>query len=1065
LNRGHTRNQYTKKIMDNVDNQPSDQAHESSDGSLSNDPTPKSCSWDAYDAWNQLLFNRYYNAKADGQYVYIDIDDEEVKELQVTFSLANYTDVIKSTLDPRKGHLLDAHIARLDDWQSKGAKPPPPFIAVLAFFCLVAQYMRTDEKFHSNNYYDRLTETLLAKDRTKEHREDIRVGFAGVLKLWQQLDTWLRQQGGHFGLSSARPMSGFIYVGYGISQALLRASDRQKLPEFFAEYSLEPGREIPPADMERLMDDWIHRSTFSQAAHSNWRNTQAKRRMAEVATLELRNWDGSIPGTSETGLQVISKTQIVLESQLWTGPKPRLLWYIVFNVPKSKQSVTYDTEEGDSRGLPIDGKYMNSITVHRGLIAPWSEPIQNISIADFLVNNITMKAQDMPLKAIWLLKKVIVLAWDDEQKLYRSQKHLEFGHRSMLVVYKSIAEKVQRVVSEVDSGSMRMVPDHWGVPQDWVVFEDVKLVGIPDVGNNQDLFDLVPSIFSSIEWNGGLSLPGRRQWLSSRLPTLIINSMDKKLSVVIEDQGTTGTANHNAHTFKSTSTSLEINVASLGLKDGSYGLTVAAVEGDKLGEEIARRYFEVRSPDSPVRSIDYTFGHRSDLLNWTLSAGTLIADAAEKAQILVMGAFVSTEIMLPTTIARLPNKLGAIIGADQEDTVGPVSSPKRMLEGGIVCLNSAHHWYIETVDDNRKLQRGFCIYCGLSREFPGYKPPGYSKIKNSTTKFGFPVASPLPAPAPGTNTSRNTSKTISLATSSDSIPGYDYDGLLDACFTLGEGTWSEFELLARQVSADPAFSYNAIQLFSALGYIDVELDFRWVYPRNWKVSPPVIAVLEPERALFSGRRTYQLLRLLGDQVKQAGGSLDAINNSFGPTSYFIKGMKKGHLQEIADKIKVAINIKVAVVNHPAESIASQLTPLFKILKKSHCVQPAAVADVFDVAQATWKPSKLMEDNNLYRSLSIPRQYYLQNSGTCYRISYRCGKHLAAKLNQTSILAYERLRKELFCPLGAQLPDLYERVAVLCSGLPPVVDVTNHQVIYTQVSDEVAVALWNAIYGS
>jgi hypothetical protein len=64
------------------------------------------------------------------------------------------------------------------------------------------------------------------------------------------------------------------------------------------------------------------------------------------------------------------------------------------------------------------------------------------------------------------------------------------------------------------------------------------------------------------------------------------------------------------------------------------------------------------------------------------------------------------------------------------------------------------------------------------------------------------------------------------------------------------------------------------------------------------------------------------------------------------------------------------------------------------------------------------------------------------------------KHAAALiLKERPLMAYNRATEELTVPLGADLPVLYGRAAVLCSGLLPVA--AGRQFVYRNVPAELA----------
>ena len=68
------------------------------------------------------------------------------------------------------------------------------------------------------------------------------------------------------------------------------------------------------------------------------------------------------------------------------------------------------------------------------------------------------------------------------------------------------------------------------------------------------------------------------------------------------------------------------------------------------------------------------------------------------------------------------------------------------------------------------------------------------------------------------------------------------------------------------------------------------------------------------------------------------------------------------------------------------------------------------------------------------------------------------KHLAALHSGSPLVAYAPQSETLVVPMGADLPGLYGRVAVLCSGRPPMKSPRTRSLAYRDVPLDVAEAL-------
>ena len=1016
--------------------------------------------WTRYDLWNGVVFERFFGEDASDRLVYLDIDEEHLAAIAPDDQAAkaptqDFVQATSCTLDLRGASLLNEHLSRLRRWKYEGSPAPPPFIAVLALFCLAANMMRSDQQFKASNYYDRLAQILFGT-YSKGQRNAVSSGFRKAQLIWEELEGWLRGHSGRRGLPSAQPMYRLKHVGFPISQALLRSNDRQKLPEFFLTAGLDSRQDLPPRDMERIMDPWVPESQLSQAARASWKDGAARRHMAEVASLELSTWDGARPASQHTS-QPAPARPIAIEARILSGPKPRVVWGVVFPMSPGPAVDTFGAVE-DGRGLRIGEVFVRTIRAVRGLGDRWSEPITDVSMADFLVARVEMVATEDRSMCTWQPRKVLVLTWDDELKVYRSKRHLEFGRRGIVLAHQTVAANVKQVLIQVDDGGMRQVPDAWGVPEGWVAFKDVRLVGVPDTGENYDLATLVPEIWSSVEWLGGVSLPGRRRWLPSRLPRVSISSIEevKRLVVSVHSKSTLSDEEPpELQPFEYSGNTAEVSLDAVNLVDGVYGLTVKAhrSESDQEGDDLSRQSFEVRSSDSPLSAGPKSFSHRADVREWGLSASSS-ADRPESSTVTVTGAIVRASRGLPPKILDPPGDIGPTEGAAHEDFIGPEQGLQRTLGDMAECFRGAHHFTLSPVLTISHYYRpntsGVCARCGLRKEFPRARSRMAWSMGNTQQQFKV-------------RDSVNPDTIVPIATAPD-LQTPDYDGLLEACFTLGGGPWSHFDLLARQSSNTPAFPYETLQLFSALGHIDLELNAAGTRVLQWKVAPPALVTTAYEHMYLAGYRSPRLLDAIEKAVQECGGTLKAEGSKDGPTVCRITGIVQESLGTIVESVNRDTAVRLHISDRPDRSVALSLPLLHGVLTEDRAVPVPEVGAHFDVVKASWVTGVFTASDGLYRTDSNPRSYILRRGPTYFGVSYRTGKHLAGACAGRSLIAYDPKERQIVCPLGTQLPGLYERAIVLSSGLPPVTDLRQARVVYERVPRDVASAVWAAVYG-
>lgn len=133
--------------------------------------------------------------------------------------------------------MFDAVTAKARTWQAGPQDQPPPTLPVLALSVLAATRMHSDAQARSGNYYLGLAQALLptADDHVVEQvRLELRDGaFIPVADMWRNLDRWLGEQAGAAGLSTIRDHLEMTRIGFPLSQALIRRSDRAVLTRFF----------------------------------------------------------------------------------------------------------------------------------------------------------------------------------------------------------------------------------------------------------------------------------------------------------------------------------------------------------------------------------------------------------------------------------------------------------------------------------------------------------------------------------------------------------------------------------------------------------------------------------------------------------------------------------------------------------------------------------------------------------------------------------------------------------------------------------------------------------------
>lgn len=125
-------------------------------------------------------------------------------------------------------------------WSSGSRTAVPPNLPVLALTVAAATEMHRDMVTASHAYYYRLAELLdpgASHQRLLALRDRLRASFEPVAQWWCALSQWV-DANPDVGINTIKEHDHFTRVGYPMSQAVIRRSDRMRLTRFFAKLDL-----------------------------------------------------------------------------------------------------------------------------------------------------------------------------------------------------------------------------------------------------------------------------------------------------------------------------------------------------------------------------------------------------------------------------------------------------------------------------------------------------------------------------------------------------------------------------------------------------------------------------------------------------------------------------------------------------------------------------------------------------------------------------------------------------------------------------------------------------------
>jgi hypothetical protein len=990
----------------------------------------------AYEEWNRRLAERFYSKASAHRLAYLDVSEERLAELvpegvSASEAAAHLTRSVLQTVYQAhtEQRLFAAHLLRLYEWRLEQSRDQvPPCIALLALLVLVAEQMAADPRFGSNNYYGRLADRLCV--RAEDQEALTRAFRAHTPAMWHALNEWLESWHGERGLPTAFAFDHRRFVGLPISQALMRESDRARLPDCFNAYGLRGGQSIAAADMQRLLGAWILDAPVTQRLKSQWRHAEVRERIAEIACLELEAWNEA---QSPTAMEAAA---------------PLLLTALVHHAPRLRVQLALVTRESAD---VVPGAYRLLRSHDEGSVP--SASLGNATLAPAACNGYHLLraqgalSQDQTLLANlraepvrgatralerrW--RQVTVLRHDAEAQLYIEAKRVELAEDHIVLAHASIEPLVREYLSHVSGTVMQRLTttECPSLPRHWTAYLGVRVTGIRDT-DQHELQALVPIASTSILLEGGLSLPGRALWHASHPPVARVISLSAdKLHVRLSAlPSSTREETPPDRDLGECQRSGAWALSEFSLSCGEYRVLVTRKAARTEGHAIASTRVRLVSADKPREGRGRPLGRVPGVGTWPLSA-TEIVDAHSGP--LIQGGWIhdwpaaapqaiEAELLIPERLSagleEIPREAMEERAVESPSAVGSDDAP--------ICATRAHHYWVlpatgpETAWHQEQV--GHCKDCGLERWFSPTR--GRGRGSPSAAHFQHRVAPAIP-----------------LLPAESAIP-VTPDELLDALTYLQGGERREIASLLEPVSSSALLPDELMRLLSALGHVELELDEDCSQIIRWWIAPPTLMELTPGTAILTGARSARFLERLGADVEALGGTLCRDAQADAPARLRVMSLDRKSLLDVAESVREATGQALHVVTDGAMQLAQSLPPLLTMA--AHLTRepwPQSRAERFELATYCWVGVDRPREIGAYRFGSMPRRYgFIDAAGLMHRemarADYRTVKHLAAMRLGRGLLAHSAAARALQVPLGAELPGLYERAVVLASGLAP-----------------------------
>lgn len=460
-----------------------------------------------YEAWNAALIEEYFPPGNHGRLAYLPVDDDELVAMAEPYELAAASAAVGDFVAAVRAELRPAGSfarfrALLAGWRRVRAEPP--YVAALALCVLAAARMASDPQAHiaSSNYYTQLNRLLGRGDRDGQP-----AGFDTLGAVWDDLASWLeadchRERGG----STIRTSPARRHIGYPLSQCLLRAADRRRLPDFFRAAGLQPQSDISEERLFALLRAWASQPGCGISSHGREAIATAididRHEIAETVARELASWDGELRDARGR-----RRADIRLFMRAERGRRGATLQLIAERPEGFPPTDTF----ADAHGRAFE------VAAAPGSV-PYYRPLPVQVRATTLRSGLSLTNGNLALRLDGELLHVFHETFEPLSG-WLSARQVRLAEPAVLLADASVVPQLERLLDEVSP-----TWTHWklqDLPSGWLAYSNVRVMSTPERALSPELGKLAPRLFASTSLLGGLRV-GPRLWLTGAEPTLAV---------------------------------------------------------------------------------------------------------------------------------------------------------------------------------------------------------------------------------------------------------------------------------------------------------------------------------------------------------------------------------------------------------------------------------------------------------------------------------------------------------------------------------------------------------------
>lgn len=976
---------------------------------------------EAYGRINDALNEAFFDGRHAGQPVYLVLDTAAREDI------ASQLGIVASNLEAficacagmnleKRGDPYSGMLSELEAWRKAGMATSPPFTTILFALSHAAAVMGDDGLAGRNDYYTRLAQV------THLGRQPLMLHGISTEPLWKGLNEWLLQNNYELGRPTAKALNSWVYVGYALSQAIVRAGDREQFHDLFHRFGFSGNEPISQKEMGFYLAHWMNSSRPSPRMKKAWKDRELRERIIEAALAELAAWSTSDRRPIMGGMKAARATRLSLLANVVEGLMGRKLELRLGRAGDGIQEGPF-TLEGSVHAFHLANDDFGTFAT----MSPSPLGSNNIGLGQ----SFTFKQDEEVLS--WQPRLIVPFALSPSGQWIEVAR-TSFGAQHVVLVRdaNNLPKKVELLLADAAmvQPTKETPSDMRGLPVGWVLYANVQ-VRQPSVEPPQDLACLVP-----LANEGSLAVTGGLQLLRG-----FYHSQATLEARFVAPQGPThiglfvsGDDTRPAIASTSSETAECVLAASPGELGAAPEVRIKAWHGDGRPDIVEIFLRDANTPTPLGRDGRGRLSY----------ASVMSASSAPKTSTITVEGF--------STTGNFPFVQGATPGSGVQPPPGETEARQEALlsqalathVGNQTCVERGYHyWRCETKPPTKPRTTPLeqrCTGCELAF---------------IVQDRGKKEATLLPAVAGKLQPPRER-KAINTE--------LDHDLLLDALSFLGNGSWGRLQSLISQPGDENIMPRSVAQDLFLLGFIDIELRKGSNAIKSWCVPPPSLVFHASGEAFLAGFRSSGLLRDIEAAVTRAGGTFMREHRAGAPAKVVVGGLEASAARLMLASVRDPHGRIVSVEGDAASSLAGAcalLDPIEGMLSPVSIGQPENL-EWFNARKGHWEKVRVALNPGAYRWNEGLQYYALRDSrGDCWSGPYQVAKLLAARSEGVHLHGHDLAGSIFLASLGSDVPGLLGRALVACSGDLPILG--QGLVSYANVSPAIANSILGILY--